>query len=79
MYSYEIILTCCLSDPLLPPYYEIENCILIASACDMWEDADVWRRAARQAYHTFHAKASRENDTATLEVCNIVDIQARID
>ncbi|KAJ4324427.1 hypothetical protein N0V94_001325 [Neodidymelliopsis sp. IMI 364377] len=56
-----------LTDPLLPPYYDIQNCILIASAEDMWEDADVWRRAARQAYRTFHAKASRANDTATLK------------
>jgi hypothetical protein len=41
----------------------------------MWEDADIWKRTARQAYYTFHAKALRENDTATLEVCKIVDIQ----
>lgn len=69
--------------PIVIPFFLLtmtfRTVILIASACDVWEDADVWRKAARQAYHTFHAEASRENDTATLEVCKVVDIEASID
>ena len=52
--------------------------MLIASASEKWADADTWRRAARQAYQTFCAKASREQDTATLDVREVVDIQAHV-
>jgi len=47
-------------DPTLPPYYAIKNNILIASALDDWEDADVYRLTAEQSYITSRRDAEEK-------------------
>ncbi|KAF2132908.1 hypothetical protein P153DRAFT_309696 [Dothidotthia symphoricarpi CBS 119687] len=66
-----------LSDITLPPYYVIKNCILLASALDNWDDADVWRLAAEQAYITSFREANRKQDTNSLET--LQDLRAELD
>lgn len=56
-----------LTDPTLPPYYVIHNCILIACALDDWSDADIWQRRAEQAYWTCAAKAELKQDAEALK------------
>jgi hypothetical protein len=34
------------SDRTIPPFYIIKNCILIASALNDWDEADIWRLTA---------------------------------
>lgn len=51
---------------MLPPYYIIKNCILVACALDDWNDADYYRSAAEQAYDTTLAEATRKNDKGSL-------------
>ncbi|XPS72455.1 hypothetical protein M3J07_004607 [Ascochyta lentis] len=55
-----------LADPTIPPYYVFQNLLLISSATEGWDGAEIWMRAARQSYHTFHIEASRRQNTAAL-------------
>jgi hypothetical protein len=52
---------------MLPPYYVIHNCILIACTLEDWDEANLWRRSAEQAYWTTYAEALRKNDLEALE------------
>jgi hypothetical protein len=55
-------------DLTIPPYYCMQNCILIACGQDDWESADVYRYAAEDAYAKAHRKATKQNDKDSLEV-----------
>jgi hypothetical protein len=61
-----------ISDPTLPPYYVMSYYILIACASDDWDEADLWRRSARQVWSTNHAKAVLMEDYDSLEVLDEV-------
>ncbi|EAT77947.1 hypothetical protein HBH56_178930 [Parastagonospora nodorum] len=56
-----------LTDPTLPPYYVIKNSILVASALDDWNDADIFRLAAEQEWRTSYIAANRQGDADALE------------
>jgi hypothetical protein len=42
--------------------------MLIACALDDWNEAELWRRSAEQAFKTSFAKASKMNDTNSLAI-----------
>ncbi|KAL6711642.1 hypothetical protein ACN47E_004576 [Coniothyrium glycines] len=55
-----------LTDPTLPPFYIIKNCILLACALDDWNEADGWRLSAEQSYRTTLDEATRKQDLNSL-------------
>jgi hypothetical protein len=65
------------SDPTLPPYYVMNYYILIACASDDWDEADLWRRSARQVWPTNHAKAVLMEDHDSLEVLD--EVRSRLE
>ncbi|KAF1934738.1 hypothetical protein EJ02DRAFT_313010, partial [Clathrospora elynae] len=64
-----------LSDLTLPQYYVIQNCMLIASAINTWNEADIWRVYAVEIYQTSLGEATRQKDTNGLEVLRKVRIE----
>lgn len=45
------------SNPTLPPYYFIQNCILIVSAMDNWNDAGLDQQYAEARWSTSFLEA----------------------
>lgn len=57
-----------LSDPTLPPFYQIKNYILLAGALEDWEQANHWGLAAEHVYHMSLNTAEKRNDVHSLGV-----------
>jgi hypothetical protein len=55
-----------LSDPTLPPYYVMNYCILIASALDDWNEAEIWIFSALHVWNRAHAEGVSTNDNDSL-------------
>jgi hypothetical protein len=73
----ELTLMLSTSDLTLPPYYVMNYCILIASAMDNWNEADLWRLSAEQSWYTARAKAASMRDHGSLEVLD--EVRLRLD
>jgi hypothetical protein len=56
------------SNDSLPPYYIISNWILLVCVSDNWDEGDIWRVCAEQAYTTALERAEDKNDVSSLEV-----------
>ncbi|CAI6337394.1 unnamed protein product [Periconia digitata] len=57
-----------LTDHTIPPYYKMRNCILIVSAMDDWNIADLYRQDAEIQYRVSHHKATEMEDEDSLEI-----------
>jgi hypothetical protein len=55
------------SESELPPYFAVKNYILLASAVDDWDEADVWILAAEYTHRNMLKEAERINNTDALE------------
>ncbi|KAF2130370.1 hypothetical protein P153DRAFT_395792 [Dothidotthia symphoricarpi CBS 119687] len=66
-----------LTDYTLPPYYYMENCMLIVAALDDWDDANDWLGAAEYSYLTTLDEATRKNDTDSLKL--LVYLRSKLD
>jgi hypothetical protein len=54
----------------LPPYYVVKNLVLIASALDDRDDAEMFRLSTEQLYCKTLAYATSSQDQASLELLN---------
>lgn len=54
-------------DLTLPRYYYIKNCILLTRAIGNWNDAELYRLAAEQAYSTALSNAQLRKDQNSLD------------
>jgi hypothetical protein len=57
-----------LRDWTLPPYYAIKNSILVASALDNWDEANLWRLSAEQTYDYCYETSVKNQDQASLRL-----------
>ncbi|KAF9690627.1 hypothetical protein EKO04_011404 [Ascochyta lentis] len=56
-----------LLNPLLPPYFMVMNLVLIVSALDNWDDAEMFRLSAEKIYEETFEDATNSNDEGSLE------------
>ncbi|OAL47506.1 hypothetical protein IQ07DRAFT_633850 [Pyrenochaeta sp. DS3sAY3a] len=61
-----------LLDPTLPTLYMIRNCLLVACACETWDEGDVYRRAAEEMYNGQFEEATQKCDKDALEALEIL-------
>ncbi|OAL47164.1 hypothetical protein IQ07DRAFT_545149, partial [Pyrenochaeta sp. DS3sAY3a] len=57
-----------LRDISLSVYYKTKNYIIIAAAYDDWDNAEVWRLAAEQAYTTAFLDANQKDDPISIRI-----------
>ncbi|KAH7398527.1 hypothetical protein BKA66DRAFT_437577 [Pyrenochaeta sp. MPI-SDFR-AT-0127] len=66
-----------LSDPTLPFYYIIKNCISIFCASDDWGEAELWKLRAEWAYNEYRKGVARHNRAEELEILS--DLRFELD